>query len=76
MATTVDDILSRRTRARLLARDASGIAAGSVAELVAGELAWDDAERRAQVEAYRAATEHERPAAALPETALDRSLGA
>jgi glycerol-3-phosphate dehydrogenase len=78
MARTVDDILARRTRARLLARDASATAAGDVAALVADDLGWDDAEQQAQAEAYRAAVAAERTAADLPETALDASalLGA
>jgi glycerol-3-phosphate dehydrogenase len=60
MARTLDDVLSRRTRARLLARDASADAAASVAELVASDLGWSDAERDAQVDAYRAAVAAER----------------
>ena len=49
MARTLDDVLSRRTRARLLARDASADAAASVAELLAPDLGWSDAERDAEV---------------------------
>ena len=45
MARTLDDVLSRRTRARLLARDASADAAAAVAELVAPDLGWSDTER-------------------------------
>ena len=41
MARSVDDILSRRTRARLLGRDASAAAAPAVAALVAADLGWD-----------------------------------
>jgi glycerol-3-phosphate dehydrogenase len=62
MACTLDDVLSRRTRARLLARDASADAAASVAELLAPELGWSDAERDAQVGAYRADLAAERAA--------------
>jgi glycerol-3-phosphate dehydrogenase len=76
MARTLDDVLSRRTRARLLARDASRAAAPDVARLVAPELGWDEAQVTREVEAYRALCEHERAAAQLPETALDASLGA
>jgi len=76
MARTLDDILSRRTRARLLARDASAAAAESVAMLIGPELGWDADESARQVEAYRAAVTHERESAGLPETALDASLGA
>ena len=60
MARTLDDVLSRRTRARLLARDASAAAAGDVAALLAPELGWSDAERDAQVAAYRASIADER----------------
>jgi glycerol-3-phosphate dehydrogenase len=76
MARTIDDVLARRTRARILARDASAAAAESVAALLAPELGWDAAEVARQVQSYRAAVEHERRAAELPETALDASLGA
>jgi glycerol-3-phosphate dehydrogenase len=71
MARSVDDVLSRRTRARLLARDASAAAAGEVADLMAPELGWDAAERDRQVEEYRALIETERTTGGLPETALD-----
>ena len=54
MATSVDDVLSRRTCARLLARDASAAAADDVAALIGGELGWSDAERATQAATYRA----------------------
>ena len=76
MATTVDDVLSRRTRARLLARDASAAAAEDVARLLAPELGWSDADAATSAAAYRSAVEAERTAASLPETALDAALGA
>jgi glycerol-3-phosphate dehydrogenase len=60
MARTLDDVLSRRTRARLLARDASAAAAAAVAELVAPDLGWSPNERDAQVAAYRASVAAER----------------
>jgi glycerol-3-phosphate dehydrogenase len=63
MARTLDDVLSRRTRARLLARDASAAAARDVARLLANELGWDDAEIDGQVAAYRALVDAERDAA-------------
>jgi glycerol-3-phosphate dehydrogenase len=75
MARSVDDVLSRRTRARLLARDASAAAAGAVGALLAPELGWDEDETHRQVDAYVAAVTRERRAADLPETALDASLG-
>ncbi|MDD9370883.1 MAG: glycerol-3-phosphate dehydrogenase/oxidase [Acidimicrobiales bacterium] len=67
MAVTLDDVLSRRTRARLRNRDAAAAAAAEVAELVGDELGWSEAERAAEVAAYRAASEHERRVPGLPE---------
>jgi len=75
MARTLDDILSRRTRARLLGRDASAHAAPAVAALVATDLGWDDAEQDRQVQVYRALIDEERLAADLPETAIDAATG-
>ena len=76
MATTLDDVLSRRTRARLLARDATAAAAPDVARLLAPELGWDDAEVARQVERYRTSVAHERDSAQLPETIFDDASGA
>ena len=76
MATTVDDVLSRRTRARLLGRDDSARVAGDVGRLIASELGWDAAAAEASAEVFRTATRHEREAADLPETHLDALLGA
>ena len=76
MATTLDDVLSRRTRARLLARDATSLAAEAVARLIAPELGWDAARTTSEVNEFRAALVHERTAAGLPEQALDESIGA
>jgi glycerol-3-phosphate dehydrogenase len=70
MARTLDDVLTRRTRARLLARDDSAAAAEDAAVLVGRELGWDDAERARHVKEYRAAVAAERDAADLPETQL------
>ena len=75
MATSVDDLLSRRTRARLLARDASADAAPAVAELVADDLGWDAAEQQRQVDAYRAAIDEERTAPGLARTAAEVPAG-
>lgn len=41
MATTLDDVLTRRTRMRLFDRAAALAAAPAVAELLAAELGWD-----------------------------------
>jgi glycerol-3-phosphate dehydrogenase len=53
MAQTVDDVLSRRTRARVLDRRASIEAADDVATLLGDELGLSSATRRQQVAAYR-----------------------
>jgi glycerol-3-phosphate dehydrogenase len=74
MACTVDDVLSRRTRARLLARDATADAADDVAALLGHELGWSAGEQQRQAADYRAAVERERATAALPETALEALL--
>ena len=70
MALTLDDVLSRRTRARLQARDDSVAAAGSAAELVGGILGWTPDEQARQIEAYRRSVESERSAADLPVTSV------
>jgi glycerol-3-phosphate dehydrogenase len=68
MASTLDDVLARRTRARLQARDASAAAAEGVASVLAGELGWDAEETARQVAAYVALVEAERAAPGLPVT--------
>lgn len=52
MAHTVDDVLSRRTRSRLMARDASGVAAARVGEILGRELGLSDTDIAAQVANY------------------------
>jgi glycerol-3-phosphate dehydrogenase len=52
MARTLDDILSRRTRARIINRRASVDSARSVAELIAPLLGWSDQEVNNQVLHY------------------------
>jgi len=69
MARTVDDVLSRRTRARLLARDASDAAADDVGRLIQPELGLTDDEVAAQVADYRAQLAHEREANHAPSDA-------
>ncbi len=51
MAHTLEDVLARRTRATILDRRATLLAAPGVADLLAGELGWDRAERAQQVAA-------------------------
>jgi glycerol-3-phosphate dehydrogenase len=75
MAVTVDDVLSRRTRSRLLGRAATAVAAHDVAELLASELGWSEAERAAQVDRFRTALAHEREVPGLPEHAAVAGSG-
>lgn len=70
MAGSVADVLSRRTRAQLYARDDSAAAADAVAELLAAELGWDAERAAASAEEYRREIAHERDSAGLPETHL------
>jgi glycerol-3-phosphate dehydrogenase len=53
MALTLDDVLTRRTRARLFDRDATLAAAPGVAALIAPHLGWDEAETARQVARFR-----------------------
>jgi glycerol-3-phosphate dehydrogenase len=75
MARSVDDVLSRRTRARLLGRDDSAAAAEEVAALIGAELGWNTEQADASARHYRDDVDHERDAAELPETHLERLLG-
>ena len=74
MARSLDDVLARRTRARLLARDDSARAAARVAALIGPELGWDAAEQARQVERYQADVAHERNTPGLPETSIEAAL--
>jgi glycerol-3-phosphate dehydrogenase len=69
MATTVDDVLARRTRARLQARDASARAAEAVGDLLAAELGWSGEETAREVASYLALIAAEREAPGLPASA-------
>lgn len=60
LAATVEDVLSRRMRARLMARDASAEAAERVGKILQAELGLSDAAVAQQVRSYRAAIEHEK----------------
>lgn len=62
MARTVDDVLARRTRARLLARDASADAAEAVAGVMASVLGWSAEEQAHQAATYRESVTAEREA--------------
>ena len=60
MVVTLDDVLTRRTRARLLARDATAAVAADVAALIADDLGWDVDEQARQVGDYQASIDAER----------------
>jgi glycerol-3-phosphate dehydrogenase len=60
MARTLSDVLDRRTRARLLARDAAAAAAVDVAALVGPDLGWSAEQAATEVAAYRASITFER----------------
>jgi glycerol-3-phosphate dehydrogenase len=66
MAMTLEDVLSRRTRALLLDREATAAAAPAAAALLAPELGWDSGETARQVEAFGAVVDREREAATSP----------
>ena len=66
MVVELDDIFSRRTRARLFARDATVEAADAVAALIAGPLGWSPDEQARQVERYRASVAAEQEAIHAP----------
>ena len=59
MVRSLDDLLSRRTRARLLDRVATAEAAPSIGRLVAPELGWDEAETARQVAELVTSIHHE-----------------
>lgn len=66
MARSLDDVLSRRTRALILDREATVAAAPRVAEIIAAELGWDSAEASSQVERFVAMCRAEERAAQPP----------
>ncbi|WP_327258586.1 MULTISPECIES: glycerol-3-phosphate dehydrogenase/oxidase [unclassified Streptomyces] len=60
LARSVDDVLSRRMRARLFARDSSVDAAGAVGAILGRELNLTEAEVDRSVSEYLAAVRHEK----------------
>jgi glycerol-3-phosphate dehydrogenase len=68
MATTLGDILVRRTRIHHYDREAAEAAGRSVAELMADELGWDTDEIDRQVAAHHELCERERQAARTART--------
>ncbi len=72
MATSVDDVLSRRTRAQLQAARSSAQAAPRVAELLAPELGWTPAETAYQAAAFADRALAELEAAGIPSVSATR----
>ena len=70
LATTLDDILSRRTRCLLFDRDATLAAARSVAELVAPAAGWDRARIDTEVATFTEICAHESTAALVTESEM------
>lgn len=67
MARTLDDVLSRRTRARIINRPAALASAHSVAELIAPELQWSLTDITQQVAAFVDSCAREQNAAMVSE---------
>ncbi len=76
MATSVDDVLTRRVPLRLRDAEAAVAVADEVARLVADDLGWSDDEAAASAEAFREMVRREREAAALPVPAVPPSSAA
>jgi glycerol-3-phosphate dehydrogenase len=76
MAQSVDDVLSRRTRARLYGRDDAAAVARDVADLIAPELGWTSAQAQASADEFVRYCDRERAAADLPEVLLQTALSA
>ncbi|MBZ5734024.1 glycerol-3-phosphate dehydrogenase/oxidase [Nocardioides sp. TRM66260-LWL] len=74
----LDDVLTRRTRISIETFDRGTLAAPHVAALMAGPLAWDDAQREREVEHYVKRVEAERQSQQMPddETADAARMGA
>ena len=62
MATSLVDVLTRRTRAHLLDREATRHAASDIADLLAPIAGWDENERARQLDGYVALAIRRRPA--------------
>jgi glycerol-3-phosphate dehydrogenase len=70
MSVTLDDVLSRRTRARLFDRPATVAAAADVARLIAPDMGWNDAEVDRQVAEFRKSCASEQAAGQTSEVDL------
>jgi glycerol-3-phosphate dehydrogenase len=64
MATSLSDVLVRRTRAHILDRGATLAAAPDVARLIGAELGWDETELDRQLDEYRGLVAQEQADAA------------
>ena len=73
MARTLDDVLSRRTRARIINRPATLASARSVAELIAPELKWSLTEITKQVDEFVESCARELDAAMVSEAEFVQS---
>jgi glycerol-3-phosphate dehydrogenase len=65
MATSLIDLVTRRTRAHLHDARSTLASAPAIVDLVATELKWDHAECARQLEDYRALVSHEFASAGL-----------
>jgi glycerol-3-phosphate dehydrogenase len=65
MATSLVDLLTRRTRAHLVDARATRKAAAGIADLVAPEFGWDDERRDLEVRRYEELVQKEFSAAGL-----------
>jgi glycerol-3-phosphate dehydrogenase len=74
MALTVDDVLSRRTRALLFDRRGSREAAHETALLMAPLLGWDDERIGREVRAYQEICDHESVSAELTQDELHNTI--
>ena len=70
MATTLDDILSRRTRALLFDRHATQQAARTVAEIVAPYANWTTERIESEIVAFNEICEHEIVAGSIAQSDL------
>ncbi len=70
MSVTLDDVLSRRTRARLFDRPATVAAAADVARLIAHDMGWNEAEVDRQVTEFRKSCASEQAAGHTSEVDL------
>jgi len=71
---TLEDVLSRRTRALLLDTAATAGAAPAAAELIGAELGWSEEERARQVDVFLALVERQRRAADPAEDAVEARM--